>query len=94
MTRASEQAEIGLGRGHRHGRPRQVGIDRQVEPRWPALDPAQHQVLDRVKADRAAGDGLSDAGQHVLGAEYLQQPQDLDELAFAALGYAGLDQAT
>jgi hypothetical protein len=51
-------------------------------------------MLDRVKADRAAGDGLSDAGQHVLGAEYLQQPQDLDELALAAFGHAGLDQAT
>ena len=50
-------------------------------------------MLDRVKADRATGDGLSDAGQHVLGAEYLQQPQDLDELAFAALAHAGLDQA-
>ena len=68
-------------------------VDRQVEPRRSALDPAQHQVFDRVKADRAAGDGLLDAGQHVLGAEDLQQPQDLDELAFAALGHARLDQA-
>src|SRR5689334_14945878 len=50
-------------------------------------------MLDRVKADRATRDGLSDTGQHVLGAEYLQQPQHLDELAFAAFGHAGLDQA-
>ena len=39
--------------GYRHARPRQVGMDRQVEPRRPVLDPAQHQMLDRVKADRA-----------------------------------------
>ena len=88
-----EQGQIGLGRGHRHPCPRQVGIDRQVEPRWPTLDPAQHQMLDRVKADRAAGDGLFDGGQNVLGPKYLEQPQDLDELAFAALGHARLDQA-
>src|SRR3954452_20152125 len=50
-------------------------------------------MLDRVKADRAAGDGLFDGGQNVLGTEYLEQPQDLDELAFAALGHARLDQA-
>src|SRR5947208_1244729 len=50
-------------------------------------------MLDRVKADRATRDGLSDAGQHVLGAEYLQQPQHLDELAFAAFGHARFDQA-
>jgi hypothetical protein len=71
-----------------------AGIDRQVEPRRPALDPTQHQMLDRVKADRTAGDGLPDASQHIPEGEYLQQPQDLDELAFAALGHAGLDQAT
>ena len=51
-------------------------------------------MLDRVKADRAAGDGLLDPGQHVLAAEDLQQSQDLDELAFAALAHAGLEQAT
>src|SRR5947207_10811218 len=78
----------------RHGSPRQVGIDRQVEPRRPTLDPAQHQMLDRVKADHATGDGLSDAGQHVLAAEHLHQPQHLDELAFAAGGHACFEQAT
>ena len=51
-------------------------------------------MLDRVKADCAAGDGFSDAGQHIFGAKYLQQPQDLDELAFAAFAHAGLDQTT
>src|SRR5690349_4291784 len=50
-------------------------------------------MLDRVKADHATGDGLSDAGQHVLEAEHLQQPQHLDELAFAAFGHARFDQA-
>src|SRR6266550_5531763 len=51
-------------------------------------------MLDRVKADYAAGDGLSDTGQHVIEAEHLQQPQDLDKLALAAFRHAGLDQAT
>src|SRR5438105_483637 len=51
-------------------------------------------MLDRVKADHATGDGLSDAGQHVLAAEHLQQSQHLDELAFAAGGHACFDQAT
>src|SRR5271169_6147578 len=51
-------------------------------------------MLDRVKADHATGDGLSDAGQHVLAAEHLQQPQHLDELAFTAFGHARFDQAT
>ena len=50
-------------------------------------------MLDRVKADHATGDGLSDAGQHILEAEHLQQPQHLDELAFAAFGHARFDQA-
>src|SRR3954452_20793184 len=50
-------------------------------------------MLDRVKANRAAGDGLFDGGQDVLGPEYLEQPQDLDELALAALGHPGLDPA-
>ena len=51
-------------------------------------------MLDRVKADCAAGDGLSDTGQHVRRTEYLQQPQHLDKLAFTALGHAGFEQAT
>ena len=50
-------------------------------------------MLDRIKADGAAGDGVADAGQYILGAEDFQQPQDLDELAFAALAHAGFDQA-
>ena len=51
-------------------------------------------MLDRVKADCAASDGLSDTGQYVLGAEHLQQSQHLDKLTFAALAHAGFDQAT
>jgi hypothetical protein len=90
----SEQVEIGLGRGRRHARSRQVGIDRQIEPWWPTLDPAQHQMLDRVKADCAASDGLSDTSQHIRRTEYFQQPQHLDKLAFTALGHAGFEQAT
>jgi hypothetical protein len=60
------KVEISLGRCYCHGSPRQVGVDRQVEPRRPALeprrpalDPAQHQMLDRVKADHATVNGLS-----------------------------------
>jgi hypothetical protein len=73
---------------------RQVGIDRQIEPWRPVLDPAQHQMLDRIEADHATGERVSDTGEHVLGAERFQEPQDLYELPLAALAHACLEQAT
>ena len=32
----------------------QVGINGHIEPRWTALNPAQYQMLHRIKADSAA----------------------------------------
>ena len=72
---------------------RQVGVDRQIQAWRPTLDPAQHQMLHGIEADRPALDGAADAGQHVLEAEHLQQPQDLDILALAGLAHAGLQEA-
>ena len=51
-------------------------------------------IVRNHEADCAAGDGLSDTGQHVLAAEHLQQPQHLDKFASTALGHAGFEQAT
>ena len=80
-----EQVYVGFSRsGHDVG-PRQVGIDLQIEPWRPALDPAQRQMLHRIEADHATGARVFDAGQHVLGAEHLQEPQDLHELPLATL---------
>jgi hypothetical protein len=36
---------------------RQVGVDRQIQARRPTLDPAEHQVLHGIEADRPALDG-------------------------------------
>jgi hypothetical protein len=44
-------------------------------------------MLDRVKADRAAGNGLFDGSQNSLGPEYLEQPQDLNELTSLLSGF-------
>src|SRR6516162_889170 len=57
------------------------------------LDPAQHQMLHGIEADCPALDGAADAGQHILEAEHLQQPQDLDILALAGFAHAGLQEA-
>ena len=42
-----ERAEVHLGA-------RQIGMGQQVQAWRPLLDPAQHQVLDRIEADHAA----------------------------------------
>src|SRR5713226_10720396 len=49
-------------------------------------------MLDRIEADHSAGYRFSDSSQHIIGAEHLQQAQDLDELALARLAHAGLEQ--
>jgi hypothetical protein len=70
----------------------QVGIQGQIEPRWPPLDPAQHQMLDRIEADRAARQGGANGGSDILEAERFQQTQNLHELPLASLAQAGLEQ--
>ena len=67
-------------------------IGRQVEPGRPPLDPRQRDLLDRVEADGAEPDRLGDRGGHDLHRDRLQQPQDLDELALAAVAHARLQQ--
>jgi hypothetical protein len=50
-------------------------------------------MLDRIEADHATLQRSSDGGVHIVGAEYLQQAQHLDELALARLAHARLQQA-
>ena len=62
-----------------------------------ACDPGAVRQADRDQqcdhpGFRTHHSSLSDAGQHVLEAEHLQQSQHLDELAFAAFGHARFDQ--
>ena len=48
VARRASLADVGLG---------QVRIDVEVELGRALLDPAQHQVLDRIEADGAQGEG-------------------------------------
>ena len=47
-------------------RPGQVGIELQIQPGRPSLQPAQHQVLHRVKAQRPQVDGIFHRCVHLL----------------------------
>ena len=71
----------------------QVWIDRHIQPWRAAFDPAQHQMLHRIKADRAAFKGALYPGFNVRDPESLQQPQNLNELALALFAHAGLHKA-
>src|SRR3954469_21930182 len=64
----------------------------QVEPGRTPLNAGQHELLDRIEADRAELHRLHDTGGHDRLLEYLQQPQDLDELLLAAIAHAALEQ--
>ena len=63
-----------------------------IETRRSPLDPTQHEMLDRVEADRAAVDRVGDGGRHVLDLECLHEAQHLDKLALALLAHAGLEE--
>src|ERR1019366_5056915 len=70
-----------------------IGLDVSDEMiRRATLDPAQHQMLDRIEADHSAGYRLSDPGQHIVWTKHLHQAQDLDELPLARLAHARLEQ--
>ena len=60
---------------------KRVRIDVEVELGRALLDPAQHQVLDRIEADGAQAKGMPDRRMHVVCAERLEQAQDLHVLA-------------
>jgi len=71
---------------------RQIRIDRHVEARRSPFDTAQHQVLHGIEADCSTRDCIAYRGGHLIGAEYLHQPQNLHELAFALLTHPGLQK--
>ena len=50
-------------------------------------------MLHCIEADHAAVDGIAHAGRDIADREHFQQPQHLDELAFALLAHARLEQA-
>ena len=72
--------------------PGQVGIELHIQPGRPPLQPAQHQVLHCVKAQRPQVDGIFHRCVHLLLGEGLQQPEHLYELPFAPPSHAGLQQ--
>jgi len=71
---------------------RQIRVDRHVEARRSPLDAAKHQVLYGIEADCSARDGVAYRGCDLIGAEYLHQPQNLHELAFALLTHSGFQK--
>src|SRR6476660_7449002 len=73
---------------------RQIRIDRHVEARRSPFDAAQHQVLDGIEADGSPRDGVAHRGSNLNGAEYLHQPQNLDELTLTLLTYPGFQKTS
>ena len=63
-----------------------LGVDVEVELRRALLDPAQHQMLDRVEADGAQAQGVLHGAVEILQPEALQQPQDRTYSLRPALG--------
>ena len=62
---------------------REVGINRHIQPGRSAFDPAQHQMLHRIKANCAAFESTLYPGFNIRDLEDLQQSQNLNELTFA-----------
>lgn len=69
-------------------------IGGEIKPRRPSLDPGQCDLLDRIEADRAQTDRLNDGISPDILRNCLHQPQNLNELALAALAQARLHQMT
>ena len=77
---------MGSRRGGGDGKPRQIGIDRQVQLRRPALDPAQDQMLHGIGADRAQPERQAlrlgtigyDAVKHLALCRIERRPPKLD----------------
>ena len=62
---------VRAGRGCCHLGARQIGMGQQVQAWRPLLDPAQHQVLDRIEADHAALQRLRYGGSNIVEGEAL-----------------------
>src|SRR6476659_5852954 len=73
---------------------RQIRLDRHVKARRSPFDAAQHQVLDGIEADGSPRDGVAHRGSNLIGAEYLHQPQNLDELTLALLTHPGFQKTS
>ncbi len=69
-------------------------MDVQIEFGRPALDAAQHQMLDGVVADVAEPDGLVDGGLDRMAGKALLEPEHLDIFPLAGLAPAGFQKAT
>ena len=68
-------------------------IEIQIQPRLPAFNAAQHEVLDGIKAVGSHLQGVLDGGmQHILLIVF-QQTQDLHILALACLALPRFQQA-
>ena len=59
---------------------------------YPAETTEEHQVLHGIEADGSARDGVAHRGSDLIGAEYLHQPQNLDEFALALLAHPGFQK--
>src|SRR5271169_6337693 len=71
---------------------RQIRIDRHVEAWRASFDAAQHQMLHGIEADCPTRDGVAYRGSDFIGAEYLRQPQNLDELALALFAHPSFQE--
>ena len=80
VIRRTGFAYIGLG---------QIGIGAQIEPGRAALDAAEDELLDGIEAGRSQLDGIFDGIGDKVFVKHLNQPQHLDDLAFAAVAHAG-----
>ena len=81
-----QEPHVRARRGCCHLGARQIGMGQQVQAWRPLLDPAQHQVLDRIEADHAALQRLRYGGPHIVEGEALDEPQHLD--VFPLAGFA------
>ena len=55
-----------------------------------AVDPAQHQILDRVEAHHLESNGISYGAVDLLPPEVLHQSQHLDEVSLSSIAHPGL----
>ena len=84
VTGRTRHADIGLG---------QIGVEVQVQARWPLLNAAQHEMLYGVIANGTQIDGMLDRALHSAHFEGFQEAQNLDVLALARLTHSGFEQS-
>ena len=72
----------------------QIWVNRHIQPGWSAFDPAQNQMLHRIKAADAVFKGALHPGLNIHDPECFQQSQNLNELALALFTHTGLHKST